>query len=696
MRRADRAKADYAELVDDAKEFLAGKSTGVQARLGKQMAEAAEKQDYRAGRRLSRPAARADLHPGQPDGACRGARRRRHLRARLQGRGDVHPGLLHPRRPELGAPRLLPGAHRRRAGGGGAVELPGAILRGGAAAAADPASIATCPSASCSSEALCERAGRKVEIERPQRGDRAQADRAGEAQRRGSARPADGRDDDAGASCCASWPRRSSCPTLPKRIEVYDNSHIMGTNATGAMIVAGPEGFRKNSYRKFNIKSGRHAGRRFRDDARGAGAALRPAGEGGSRPAERRMAGPAADRRRQGPDCRRSARSWRMPGVHDVPVVGVAKGPDRNAGREIFHLPGGREITLPPNSALLFYLQRLRDEAHRFAIGTHRAKRAKSLTTSTLDEVPGHRPEPQAGAADALRHGAGGQGRGARRSRARAGHQQGDGAPALRLFPPARLMRISTPAIVCALRDPWRAWRGRPADDRRSMGCRPPMSAARGAGGCGRCWSPGNLVEARLRRAPTAQLAAGRDRAGPQPRALAGEPLPAAAIEWATALTATALARGRSPIRGCIRRSTACSPRSRQRPRRSGWGAALVRYELLLLAELGFGLDLERCAVSGANDDLVAVSPRSGRAVSAAEAEPYAGKLLAASAIRARRRAADWVDIARRAGADGPFPDARRPDRPVGRPCRSAVAAGRAAAPGRRRSTSRCLRGPAA
>ena len=105
----------------------------------------------------------------------------------------------------------------------------------------------------------------------------------------------------------------------------------------------------------------------------------------------RRMAGPAADRRRQGPivggvrdhgECR----GPRHPGGRR------RQGPDRNAGREIFHLPGGREITFPPNSALLFYLQRLRDEAHRFAIGTHRAKRAKSLTTSTLDEVPGIGP----------------------------------------------------------------------------------------------------------------------------------------------------------------------------------------------------------------------------------------------------------------------------------------------------------------
>ena len=79
-------------------------------------------------------------------------------------------------------------------------------------------------------------------------------------------------------------------------------------------------------------------------------------------------------------------------GVHDVPVVAISKGPDRNAGREVFHLPGGREVTLPPNSPVLFYLQRLRDEAHRFAIGAHRQKRAKSMAASPLDEVPGIGP----------------------------------------------------------------------------------------------------------------------------------------------------------------------------------------------------------------------------------------------------------------------------------------------------------------
>jgi len=166
----------------------------------------------------------------------------------------------------------------------------------------------------------------------------------------------------------------------------------MGANATGAIIVAGPEGFRKNSYRKFNIK---RPETRPGDDF----AMMREV-------LERRFA------RLEKEDPDRSGGEWpdlliidggkgqlsavcealEDAGVHDVPVVAVSKGPDRNAGRETFHLPGGRELTLAPNSALLFYLQRLRDEAHRFAIGTHRAKRAKSLTTSTLDEVPGIGP----------------------------------------------------------------------------------------------------------------------------------------------------------------------------------------------------------------------------------------------------------------------------------------------------------------
>ena len=181
-------------------------------------------------------------------------------------------------------------------------------------------------------------------------------------------------------------------PEVPKRIEVYDNSHIMGTNATGAMVVAGPEGFRKNNYRKFNIK---RAETTPGDDF----AMMREV-------LSRRFA------RLEKEDPDRSKGDWpdlmlidggkgqlsavletmEDAGVQDVPVVAISKGPDRNAGREVFHLPGGREVTLPPNSPVMFHLQRLRDEAHRFAIGAHRQKRSKSMTTSPLDDVPGIGP----------------------------------------------------------------------------------------------------------------------------------------------------------------------------------------------------------------------------------------------------------------------------------------------------------------
>ena len=181
-------------------------------------------------------------------------------------------------------------------------------------------------------------------------------------------------------------------PERPKRIEVYDNSHIMGTNATGAMIVAGPEGFRKNSYRKFNIKSGITPGddfgmmrevleRRFarleKEDPDRAGGEwpdlLLIDGGKGQLSAVCEMLENAGRPRRAGGRRRQGARTA-MPGARSSTCPAGARSPSR------------------PIRALLFYLQRLRDEAHRFAIGTHRAKRAKSLTTSTLDEVPGIGP----------------------------------------------------------------------------------------------------------------------------------------------------------------------------------------------------------------------------------------------------------------------------------------------------------------
>lgn len=138
---------------------------------------------------------------------------------------------------------------------------------------------------------------------------------------------------------------------------------------------------------------------------------------------------------------------------------------------------------------------------------------------------------------------------------------------------------------------------------------------------------PGNLVEARLRSRTEDQLAHAEVELNHSRGPLLSEPLPAAAIEWVTALTATALPEAQ-PYERLYSALDALLALIEAAPSALGWAGPLVRYEILLLAELGFGLDLERCAVTGSDDDLVAVSPRSGRAVSAAEAQPYAGQLL--------------------------------------------------------------------
>ena len=383
-------EADYAELVKDAKAFLAGRSTGVQERLGRLMSQAAEKRDYELAA-VYRDRLRALTY--------------------IQGSQTVHSE-------GLGDADIFALACKA-----GAVCIQAFFIRGGqnwGHRAFFPAHTADVPEAEVLSsflvqfyeempppkrilldreipdrelleEAFCERAGRKVAIEQPRRGARAKLmDQA----RRNAEEALDRRMAETAtqSKVLRELADTFELPEVPKRIEVYDNSHIMGTNATGAMIVAGPEGFRKNNYRRFNIK---RAETRPGDDF----AMMREV-------LERRFA------RLEKEDPERASGDWpdlliidggqgqlsaacemmENAGVHDIPVIAVSKGPDRNAGRETFHLPGGRELTLPPNSALLFYLQRLRDEAHRFAVGTHRQKRAKSLTTSTLDDVPGVGP----------------------------------------------------------------------------------------------------------------------------------------------------------------------------------------------------------------------------------------------------------------------------------------------------------------
>src|SRR5678816_4281455 len=204
-------------------------------------------------------------------------------------------------------------------------------------------------------------------------------------------------------------------------------------------------------------------------------------------------------------------------------------------------------------------------------------------------------------------------------------------------------MRIETQAIVCAL-----LVHGEHGAVVRLMTPGHGLQAAYVRGARGRRMRPvlipGNLVQARLSARNESQLAQAEIELTHSRGPLLGEPLPAAAIEWATALTATALPEGHPypPLYQALEGLLAAIEAA---PAASGWGAALVRYELLLLAELGFGLDLERCAVNGSNNDPVAVSPRSGRAVSAAEAEPYEDRLLPLPRFLSQGGTASWSDI---------------------------------------------------
>lgn len=204
-------------------------------------------------------------------------------------------------------------------------------------------------------------------------------------------------------------------------------------------------------------------------------------------------------------------------------------------------------------------------------------------------------------------------------------------------------MRLTTPAVIVALLP-----HGEHGAVVRMLTPDHGLQAAYVRGARGRRLRPvllaGNLVEASLSARTDAQLAQATVELVHSRAPLLSEPLPAAAIDWATALTATVLpeAQPYTPLYAALDGLLAAVEAA---PAASGWGAALVRYELLLLAELGFGLDLTRCAVSGSGEQLVAVSPRTGRAVSLTEATPYAGKLLPLPAFVRGGGAGDWRDI---------------------------------------------------
>lgn len=385
------SKEDYAELVADAKAFLGGKSTQVQTKLGAQMQAAAENMDFELAAVLrDRLKALTFIQGTQAINA--------------EGVGDADIFALANRHGHMGIQAFfIRGGQNwghRSFFPAHTADVPEAeVLQSFLMQFYEEVPPARnvfvdrdLPEVEVVQQALAERATYKVAISVPQRGDRKrlldQAKRnAEEALDRHNA------ESTTQAKLLREVAELFGLAEPPDRIEIYDNSHIQGTNALGAMVVAGPEGFRKGQYRKFNIK---RSETRPGDDY----AMMREV-------FSRRFA------RAQAEDPDRDQGDWpdlvlvdggrgqlnavtevlEELGIEDVCVVGIAKGPHHGRdGREVFHLMDGREFQLPVNAPVLFYLQRLRDEVHRFAIGAHRQKRAKAIGASPLDEVPGIGP----------------------------------------------------------------------------------------------------------------------------------------------------------------------------------------------------------------------------------------------------------------------------------------------------------------
>jgi excinuclease ABC subunit C len=376
--------------VREAKEFLSGGTPSIQRRLAQEMEEAAERLEFERAAAI-RDRIRGLTHVQGRD------------RINMEGVGDADVIALHQLagqscvqvfffrggRNNGNRPFFL--SHAR----GGQRE--GEVLQSFVAQLYDdlaPPPLVLLshelPEQALVAEALATRAGRRVELHRPQRGDKRAAvehalTNAREALER---RLAEGTAQEALLQGVA---KLFDLPSAPERIEVYDNSHIQGANAYGVMIAAGPAGFLKHAYRKFGIRGPARPGDDFammrEVFERRFGRAVKedPLRESGAWPDLVLIDG--------GLGQLNAARAvLNELGCHDLPVVAIAKGADRDAGREWFHQAGREPFQLPPRDPVLYYLQRLRDEAHRFAVTTHRAGRSRSLVRSELDEVPGVGP----------------------------------------------------------------------------------------------------------------------------------------------------------------------------------------------------------------------------------------------------------------------------------------------------------------
>ena len=381
------SEEDYAASVRDAERFLSGKSTKIQEDLAAQMAEAAEAMEFeRAAALRDRIRALTQVQGAQginPQGVAEADVIALHMEG---GQACVQVFFIRANQ-NWGNRDFYP----RTGADVSEAEVLEAFLGQFYDTKEPPRLILLShpiENTDLMQDALTDKLGRKVEIAVPKRGEKAElvegaARNARESLGRKMAETA------TQAKLLKGLAEALELERPPRRIEVYDNSHIMGTNAVGAMIVAGPEGFEKNHYRKFNIR----------------GEDLTPGDDFG-------MMKEVLTRRlkrllKEDPD--RTSEAWPdlllidggagqvsavqeildEMGLGDLPMVGVAKGPDRDAGKEEFHRPGRRPFALRHNDPVLYFVQRMRDEAHRFAIGTHRAKRAKAAAANPLDEVPG-------------------------------------------------------------------------------------------------------------------------------------------------------------------------------------------------------------------------------------------------------------------------------------------------------------------
>ncbi|WP_246263239.1 excinuclease ABC subunit UvrC [Parasphingopyxis algicola] len=382
--------ADYGELVEDAKAFLSGKSTSVQQKLGAQMERASEELDFEMAAVYRDRLKALTFIQGSQAITAQGVSDA-DVFALASKAGTVGIQAFFIRGGQNWGHRSFFPAHVKGVPEDEALQ---AFLMQFYEEVPPPKLVLVdrdLPETELLAEALAERANRKVTLKIPQRGDqRKLLDQA----RRNAAEALERRlaESSSQARVMRQMAELFELDDAPDRIEIYDNSHVSGTNAVGAMVVAGPEGYRKSNYRKFNIKNP--------DTAPGDDFAMM------REVFERRFARAEKEdpERRKGewPDLvlidggkgqvSAAAETLEEMGIGDVALIGISKGPDRNAGREHFHFPDGREQMLPANSPLLFYLQRLRDEAHRFAIGAHRQKRAKAMGTSPLDQVPGIGP----------------------------------------------------------------------------------------------------------------------------------------------------------------------------------------------------------------------------------------------------------------------------------------------------------------